>query len=183
MAKRKNRYSRKAKKKKFLGGLHSALSTRGNAKNTVLQTGKDILVGVLGGGLIGAAIGKPSLLIGIATTGAGHFTGNKLVQVLGIGMMAASGFQKSTTVSGLEGLEGVKERMLAFKDSFSEKLFLDKILKKKGGTVGDVQYFSYDSMNGNLAALDDIEDQIAQSALQFSGSGDYELADIEDRLI
>src|SRR5215212_5300987 len=98
MAKRKNRYQKKAKKKHFLSGINGGLSTKGNAKNTMLETGKDILIGVLGGGLIGAAIGKPSLLIGIVTTGAGHYTGNKLVQVLGIGMMAGGGFQKSTTV-------------------------------------------------------------------------------------
>lgn len=172
MAKRKNHYRQKAKKKHFLSGMNEGLPTKGNAKNTMLETGKDILIGVLGGGLIGAAIGKPSLLIGIATTGAGHFTGNKLVQVLGIGMMAANGFQKAGTVSGVEGLDGIKERMIAFKESFSEKLYLDKILKKKAaGTngIGEVQYFSYDTDSGSLAALDDIEDQIAQSAMEFNG--------------
>lgn len=187
MAKRKNRYARKAKKKNFLSGMNDSLPTKGNAKNTLLETGKDILIGVLGGGLIGAAIGKPSLLIGIAATGAGHFSGNKLVQVLGIGMMAASGFQKAGTVSGVEGLDGIKERMLAFKESFSERLYLDKILKKKIGTsgIGEVQYFSYDTMNGNLAVLDDIEQQVAESAMQFQGQvgGNGDECQLEDRLI
>src|SRR5437762_11592738 len=100
MSKKKNRYAKKAKKKHFLSGMNGELPTKGNPKNTVLETGKDVLVGVLGGGLIGAAIGKPSLIVGIATTGVGHFTGNKLVQILGIGMMAASGFNKSTSVNG-----------------------------------------------------------------------------------
>jgi hypothetical protein len=191
MSKKKNRYQKQAKKKNFLAGMNEGLPTKGNAKNTLLETGKDILIGVLGGGLIGAAIGRPSLLIGIVTTGAGHYTGNKLVQLLGVGMMASNGFQKGNTVSGLEGLNGVKERLKAYKETFSEKLYLDKILKKAATAAaangfGELQYFTYPdtSMNGSLEALNDIEDQIAESARQFQGQlkGDeYEVGDIEDR--
>lgn len=192
MAKKKNRYQKEAKKKHFLSGLNEGLPTKGDAKNTALETGKDILVAVLGGGLIGAAIGKPSMIIGIATTGVGHYTGNRLVQLLGVGLMAANGFQKSgnTAVSGLEGLEGVKERLQAYKESIKEKLYLDKILKATGITngIGDLQYFNYpdSSMNGSLSALDDIEDQIAESARQFQGQlrgEEYLLGDeLEERL-
>lgn len=174
--KRKPRYVKKAKRQNMLQGFASELNTKGDVKNTMLETGKGILVGVLGGGLIGAAIGKPSLLVGIITTGVGHYSGNKLTQLLGLGIMAANGFQKATGVSGIEGLEGldgVKERMKAFKESFSEKLYLDK-LKKKGiiaGTTsgfGELQYFTYP--NGDLAALDAIEDQLTESASQFQGN-------------
>ncbi|RYZ27444.1 MAG: hypothetical protein EOO10_12695 [Chitinophagaceae bacterium] len=174
--KRKPRYAKKAKRQNMLQGFASDLNTKGDVKNTMLETGKGILVGVLGGGLIGAAIGKPSLLVGIVTTGVGHYSGNKLTQLLGLGIMAANGFQKPAAVSGIEGLEGldgVKERMKAFKESFSEKLYLDK-LKKKGitpGTTsgfGELQYFTYP--NGDLAALDAIEDQLSESASQFQGS-------------
>lgn len=198
MSKKKNRYQKQAKKKHFLSGMNEGLPTKGNAKNTLLETGKDILIGVLGGGLIGAAIGRPSLLVGIVTTGAGHYTGNKLVQLLGVGMMASNGFQKSTTVSGLEGLDGVKERLMAYKESFSEKLYLDKILKKAASAAatsgfGELQYFTYPdpSMNGSLAALNDIEDQIAESARQFQGQlrgeedltgEDYEMGELGDHL-
>lgn len=192
MAKKKNRYQKKDNKKHFLSGMNQGLPTKGNAKNTALETGKDILVGVLGGGLLAAVIGKPSLVVGVVTTGAGHYTDNKLIQMLGIGMMAAGGFQKSGTVSGLEGLAGVKERLQAFKESISEKFYLDKILKKKAaGTngIGELQYFTYgDPMNGHLAALDDIEQQIADSAAQFqgqmSGEENYQvgITDMEDRL-
>lgn len=186
MSKKKNRYQKKASKKHFLSGMNEGLPTKGNAKNTVLETGKDILIGVLGGGLIGAVVGKPSLIVGIVTTGVGHYTGNKLVQILGIGMMAANGFQKSSSVSGLSGLAGVKERLQAYKESMSEKFFLDKIMKKKTGTsgIGELQYFSYPgSMNGELAALDDIEQQIAESAMQFqgqmSGNEDFQIGIME----
>lgn len=173
--KRKSRYAKKAKRKNFMQGFGSELQTKGDLKNTALETGKGILIGVLGGGLIGAAIGRPSLLVGILTTGVGHYSGNKLTQLLGVGMMASSGFQKATGVSGVEGLEGldgVKERLQAFKESFSEKLYLDK-LKKKGiaaGTsgFGELQYFSYP--NQDLAALDVIESQLTDSAAQFQGS-------------
>lgn len=191
MAKKKNRYQKKANKKHFLSGMNEGLPTKGNAKNTALETGKDILVGVLGGGLVGAMIGKPSLVIGIVTTAAGHYTGNRLVQLLGIGVMAANGFQKAGTVNGLEGLAGIKERLQAYKESMSDKLYLDKILKKKGATngIGELQYFTYpDTMNGNLAALDDIEEQIAESAMQFRGqmTGDEDfqvgIVELEDRL-
>lgn len=181
MAKKKNRYQQQAKKKHFLSGMNEGLPTKGNAKNTLLETGKDILIGVLGGGLIGAAIGRPSLLVGIVATGAGHYTDNKLIQLMGIGMMASNGFQKSGTVSGLEGMDGVKERLKAYRETFSEKLYLDKILKKAQAAngIGELQYFTYPdtSMNGSLAALDDIEDQIAESARQFQGQlrGEEEL--------
>lgn len=186
MASKKNSYSKKAKKKNFLSSLGEGLPAKGDAKNSLLETGKGILIGVLGGGLISAAIGKPSLLVGILTTGAGHYTGNKLVQLVGLGMMASNGFQKAGTVSGLEGLDGIKERLLAYKETISERLYLDKILKKKGISTtsgfGDLQYFTYpgNSMNGALSALDDIEDQIAESARQFQGQlrgGDYLLGD------
>ena len=195
MSKKKNRYQKKAKKKHFLSGMNEGLPTKGDAKNTMLETGKDILIGVLGGGLIGAAIGKPSMIVGIITTGAGHYTGNKLVQILGIGMMAANGFQKSTSVSGLEGFAGVKERLQAYKESMKDKLYLDKIMKKKTGTttsgIGELQYFTYPgTMNGELAALNDIEKQIAESAMQFNGGlkGEGEeygigIVDLEERLM
>lgn len=183
--KRKTQYAKKAKRQSFMQGFNSELKTKGNVKNTALETGKDILVCVLGGGLIGAAIGRPSLAVGILTTGVGHYSGNKLTQLLGIGMMAANGFQRNTTVSGIEGLDGVKERVQAFKESFSERLYLDKIKKSSSaGTTsgfGDLQYFSYP--NNDLAALDAIEDQLTDSAMQFQGQlpeAEYDMGEIGD---
>jgi hypothetical protein len=190
MKKRKNRYHKKAKMKSFLQGFAVAGNTKGKLKDSALETGKDLLVGVIGGGVVGAIIGKPSLLVGLLTTGAGHYTNNRLVQLLGLGMMAANGFQTKTTVSGLEGLDGVKERLQAYKESFKDKLYLDKIIKPKAvGGFGDVQYFNYDTV-GDLAALDDIERQLEASAAQFQGSspvgelsGEYDMGEVEDRLL
>lgn len=175
MAKRKKgRYTKKGKRQTMMQGFGSELKTEGNIKNTAIETGKAVLVGVLGGGLLGAAIGKPSFIVGIITTGVGHYSGNKLTQMVGIGMMAANGFAKTNaTVSGIEGLDGVKERLQAFKESFSEKIYLEKLKKKgiNGGTTsgfGGLQYFSYP--NNDLAALNAIEEQLTDSAMQFQGS-------------
>ncbi len=190
MAKKKNgnRYAKKNKKHDMLASLTHLSETKGNAKNTIIETGKDILVGVVGGGLIGAAIGRPSLLIGAGVTGAGHYMGNRVATLLGIGMMAANGFQKSKSVEGLEGMDmqSIKNRMIAYKDNFAEKLYLDKIMHKSGGGnsskdetsgFGELQFFNYpNDMNGynDLAALDSIERQIEQSGvshMQMTGIG------------
>ena len=172
MPNQKNQYKQKARKKGFLSGMNEELPTKGNVKNTMLETGKDLLVAVLGGGLIGSAIGRPSLAIGIVATGTGHYTQSRMLTLLGIGMMAANGFQRGKGVNGLEGLDGVKERLMAYKENFSEKLYLDKILKQKSAAatngIGELQYFNYDQeMNGGLSALNSIEDQLIESGMQF----------------
>jgi hypothetical protein len=168
MAAKNNSYEKKAERAGFAAMAHG-LETKGSLKNTLIETGKDLLIGVIGGGLVGSAIGKPSLAIGIGVTGLGHFMGNRLISLAGIGMMAANGFQ-TKTVSGVEdGMEGIKDRMMAFKDSFSQKLYLDKILKKKATTpvtgFGDLQYFNYANEVAGLAALNNVEEQIENSAM------------------
>ncbi len=186
-------YLKQVKNGEYLAAMKQGLlPTKGSLKNTALETGKDILIGVLSGGLIGAIIGKPSFAVGMLTTGVGHYSGNKLVSLFGIGIMAANGFQKNTTstVSGLEGLDGIKERIQAYKESLSEKFYLDKIIKKKAATtattngVGELQYFTYDD-NGHLAALDDIEQQVIDSGMQFQGQlpGEYDVMGMESEMI
>ncbi|HEX9510602.1 MAG TPA: hypothetical protein VF939_08965 [Puia sp.] len=159
--------------------------------HTAVETGKDLLIGVVGGGLAGAAIGKSSLLAGILVTGAGHYMNNRYVQLVGIGMMASNGFQRSPSgTNGLDGIDEVKDRLMAYKDSFSQKFYLDKFLKKKpadtamaSAGMGEVQYFTYpDAMNGDLAALSDIESQLAASALAFQGHSAGDLPDISGDL-
>lgn len=171
----KNKYAKKAERAQILA-MTSRLETKGNIKNTLIETGKDLLVGVIAGGFAGSAIGKPSLAIGAGVTALGHFKGSRLLSLLGIGMMAANGFQ-SSTVSGVdEGMDGVKDRVMAFKNSFTQKLYLDKIIKKKTGTVagiGNLQYFNYANEVAGLEALSNVEEQIESSALnrlQMSGN-------------
>lgn len=207
---KKNRYTQKAHKTAIIGSFQSKLETKGNIKNSLLETGKDLLIGVLGGGIVGAAIGKPSLLIGLGVTGLGHYTDNRLATLLGVGLMASNGFQTKSTVAGLDGMDGIKDRLQAYKDSFAQKLYLDKVLKKKAEGVngmGQLQYFNYgdynpqltgesyysNDLNGGLAALDNIQQQIEDAGMarlqmgdrQFDleGSDDFEgigMADVTD---
>lgn len=176
----KNRYEKRSKKRSLLGAITETQPTKGDVKGSLIETGKDLVIGVIGGGFAGAMIGRASLLVGVAVTGIGHYTNNRLISTFGLGMMAASGFQtKKDGVSGPENqevLEGAKERAMAFKDSLSEKLFLDKILKKKDtGTngMGEVQYFTYPDQGQlgagevDLTALDQLEQQVAQSAANY----------------
>ena len=154
----KNSYAKAAQKKSLLGEITADLETKGDIKNTAIETLKDVVIGVVAGGVAGSAIGRASLLIGAAVTGLGHYYKSRLASVFGIGMMAANGFQqtdtqmKGTPKEGMEGaLEGAKERMMNFKDTFSQKLFLDKVLKSKEVKkeeettkgIGEVQYFTY----------------------------------------
>lgn len=207
--KKKNNYEKQAQKKSLLGEIATPLETKGDMKNTAIETGKDVLVGVIGGGVAGAAIGRASLAIGALIAGIGHYTKNRLTSIFGIGMMASGGLPQPSGVSGTEDkgmLEGVKERVLLFRDSFKQKLFLDKLknLKKdkqaEAATVGEVQYFSYPETTGALPdsvhidALNQLEKQIAASgeqAMQMKGilpeenfSGDVgsvgDLGDFED---
>ena len=166
----------KYKKKRALHGTEVAKTTGEKVKNSVVQTGKDLLIGVIGGGIAGAVIGKPSLLIGAGVTGYGHYANKPTVTTFGIGMMAASGFNAGTNATnGIDGFskEDVKARLMNFKDSFTSKLFLDKIIKKKTeettNGMGAVQYYEYPNENKELdfSALDRLHNQVVQSGIDY----------------
>ncbi len=173
--KRKSKY----KRRRALYGTALAKTKGAKVKNSVIQTGKDLLIGVIGGGIAGAVIGKPSLLIGAGVTGYGHYANKPTVTTFGIGMMAASGFNTGTNAAnGIEGFskEEVKARLLNFKDSISSKLFLDKIIKKKTtegvNGVGAVQYYNYPDGNKELdfSSLDRLQNQIVQSGMDYKNN-------------
>jgi len=195
---KKNHYEKKAEREDFLGSLTTELETKGDAKNSAIETGKDIVVGVIGGGVAGAIVGRASFLIGTAITGIGHYTKNKFASIFGMGMMASGGYQAMQgSVSGVEkeGLEGVKERLQNFKEDFKQRLFLDKILKSKKPNsettngMGEVKYFVYpNSDNSNevdMSALEKIENQIRESgtnyAQQVSGTQD-DVEEIDEKI-
>lgn len=176
-AKKKNQYQRKAKQKNILGQMHKPLDTKGNIKNSALETGRLVLIGVLGGGVLSAVIGKPSFLIGMAATGAGGYLNNNTLSVLGLGMMASNSFVSKgiNGVEGLDGLDGVKERVMAFKEELMDKTYLNKLRRIATGgtapdtkTVGELQYFDYaNDVSGHSAALANIESQLMESGMQF----------------
>jgi len=189
-AKTGNRYAKKAHNASFLDSIGTALETKGDPKNTAIETVKDVVVGVVGGGLVGAAIGKPSFLVGLGVTGMGHYTGHRLASLFGVGLMAANGFQNKS-VSGVDGLsmDAVKERVTAYSQNLKEKLYLDKVpfLNKNKASettngMGELQFFNhandmngaYNELHNELAALDHIERQIENSGIahmQMTGIG------------
>lgn len=167
----------KYKRKRALHGTETAKATGVKVKESAIQTGKDLLIGVIGGGIAGAVIGKSSLLIGIGVTGYGHFANKPMLSTFGIGMMASSGFTAQGT-NGVDGFsaEDVKARVMSFKDSIASKLFLDKIIKKKTeettNGVGEVQYYEYPNENKELdfSALDRLHSQVVQSGIDYKKS-------------
>lgn len=170
--KKKSKY----KRKRALHGTSTAKTTGAKVKDSVIQTGKDLLIGVIGGGIAGAVIGKSSLLIGAGVTGYGHFAQKPMISTFGIGMMAASGFNAGANpTNGVDGFskEDITARIKSFKDSFTSKLFLDKIIKKKteesANGVGAVQYYEYPNENKELdfSALDRLQNQIVQSGIDY----------------
>lgn len=178
---KKNIYAQKAKQKTLMGlGSTAQVETKGDFKNTMAYTGRDILIGGLGGSLAGAVAGRSSLLIGAVVTGAGHYFGSPSAAMFGVGMMASGGYQTISGLSGTEkdGFEGVKERFTNFQNNLKRQLFLDKIIKKKStetdqettNGVGNVKYFQ--SENEEVSGLDyseanRIQEQINESARQF----------------
>lgn len=173
---------RKSKKKRALNGTATGKnSVTEKVKQSAIATGKDLLIGVIGGGIAGAVIGKSSLLIGIGISGYGHYANKPSLTVLGIGMMAGSGISAgANTTQGVDGFsaEEVKARIMSFKDSLSSRLFLDKIIKKKDAPdktesatngMGAIQYFTYPNQNKELdfSALDHLENQINQSGADY----------------
>lgn len=203
--KKKNSYEKKAQKKQLLDGV-AAEHAKGDIKKSALETGRDILVGAIGGGLAGAVLGRSSFLVGIAVTGVGHYMGSNGAAAFGVGMMASGGYQAvAGAMNGTEkeGFEGVKERMAAFKEEFKRKLFLDKIIKSKKeekteeGTngMGEVQYFTYpngkelEGASDHLNVLDRIEKQVEESAKKFEAKqsvsgglqGEMGMMDVSDQ--
>lgn len=195
MSKKKNKKSSKKNQSNVMT-LTQPLETKGNGKNTAIETLKDIAVGVIGGGLAGAAIGKPSLLTGIGTSLVGHYAGVPLMTSFGFGMMASGTYQLATgSVNGLSGMNGVKERMKLFGDSLKQRLYLDKIIKPKkkedegANGMGSVQYFKYPNTENkelDMGSLDNIEREIARLGEQYerkqmTGMND-DMNGIEDKL-
>lgn len=177
--------AKKAKRKKEETlSLINKMDTKGNAKSSAIESVKDLVVGVVGGGLAGSAVGKPSLLVGLGTSLVGHYMGAPLMTSFGLGMMASGGHQIGQgAVSGLSGMAEVKERMKAFGNNLKQRLYLDKIIKPKTieatEGIGTVQYFRYPQSKDqplDMGSLDELERQIEESGRayekQMSGADD-----------
>ncbi len=154
------------RKQKILGILADA-ETKGQVKDSVIEGLKTTAAGVAGA-FIGGAIGRPSFLIGIGATMAGHYFGSHKVASFGVGMIATGGASIVGGVNGTgaNGFEGVKERMKAVATDFKHRLYIDKFTKKKKKTedatdgLGEVQYFKYPGNELDMGSLDAIEQEI-----------------------
>ncbi len=156
--KSKNIYVQKARQKSLSGASETAheVETKHDFKKTAAYTGRDILFGGIGGALAGALVGRSSLLIGIAVTGAGHFFGSPSAAMFGVGLMASGGYQAASgAMHGVEkeGMEGIKERFISFKDSLKHQLFLDKIIPSKKTANEKTETETEETTNG----LDDVQ--------------------------
>ena len=186
MSNSKNHYVKRHKKNSLLGAITETQETKGDIKGSLIETGKDVLM-VVCGGAIGSIIGRASFISGVGITTIGHYSKNRWVTTLGIGMMAAPIIPTTASVNGVatSGLEGAKERLLAFKDDMAQKLFLDKIKKNNpsstgdSSTMGEVQYFNYpeDSMELSASELDMRELEELNEKIEASASS-YEAKQI-----
>lgn len=176
------------------------LETKGNVKNSSIELLKSAAVtGV--GVYLGAFMGRPSLLVGLATTFGGYYLETPKLTQLGVGLMAIGGFQlKEKGFQGveLEGLEGAKERAKQVTESLKYSLYLDKIFKGKEkekekkeettGDLGEVQYFNYSPGEVNMGTLEAIEEAVTQSGERFAErqmagrETDEDFSGIEERL-
>jgi hypothetical protein len=202
MSKKKNSYALKAQRKTLTGTDSETSASKGNFKRTAAETGKDLLIGVIGGGLAGALVGRPSLLVGLAVTGVGHFMGSPAVAVFGAGMMASGGYQVvAGAMNGADEktkLEKAKERLTNFKEVIKHQFYLDKIVKSKKKKesestdgIGEVKYYTYPEKNEELGEsktpemkeLERIEAQMETSAQKFAEKNSMSGTEMQERLL
>jgi hypothetical protein len=101
---------------------------------TAKEVGTDVVAGVLGGGLGAAIFGSYSFFAGLLVSGYGHYTKNKYVARLGLGMMSSSSMKMAPGVKQdpkASMIDNIQERVKAFGQELQRKLLLDKLLPGK----------------------------------------------------
>ncbi len=101
---------------------------------TAKEVGTDVVAGMLGGGLGAAIFGSYSFFAGLLVSGYGHYTKNKYVARLGLGMMASSSMKMAQGVKQdpkASMVDNIHERVKAFGQELQRKLLLDKLLPGK----------------------------------------------------
>lgn len=135
MAERLSVYDLRSKRRALAGdALYSETKPTNKLKTTAEGIGRDALIGVLGGGLASALLGRYSFIVGLGVAGFGHYSENKALSALGLGMMASGTFMALTGKKHDEKRpksERIKERLEAFKEELKQKFFLDKVLTEK----------------------------------------------------
>lgn len=168
-----------------------------------VKSGGILVLTAVGGGFLGAAIGRHSFFLGIPVAMAGKYFDNEYIVAAGLGMSVANGFQNtSKPLSGTGEVDGfdakqmaqdAKDRVSKFFDNFKEKLYISptKTSDPSGqvpattapsdgstnGLAGDenVQYFINPMSNGlDLSALERVEQQVAALNRGTSGLEDID---------
>ncbi len=202
MSKTANRYAKAARKKQImgLGSTPMALAKKGqkmatkkiNYKEVLQTTGKDLVIGGIGGGLAGTLLGRYSFLAGILVTGIAHAMGSPAAAGFGIGMMASGGFQGmnpfkgtdgvngSNGTDGLDGIEGLKERFDHYKENLKRQFFVDKLASMNKENVPKNNSVSKGALEQSTNGLDAVDyyrgDKSAEE--QFNGANDLDLTEI-----
>jgi hypothetical protein len=94
---------------------------------TAKDVGTDVLVGVLGGGLGAVISGSYSFMAGLVVSGFGHYTKNKYLSSLGLGIMASSSMKAAQGVKqdpNASMLTNMQERVKAFGQELQRKLLI-----------------------------------------------------------
>lgn len=182
----------KAKKKQWQAYLKEEVKTESSLKQSGLQTLTDLVLGVVVGGAVGSAVGKPSFFLGLAGTFAGHYTGQKWLTPIGLGMMASTVVKASSekTVQGFDvktELQNAKERLNQFKNALMEKTYLDKVIKsKQAGSSSsktiDEGVSGFGTVSDNERALEEVEKQLVKSAVAFQRSRGQSTSGLEDEI-
>lgn len=212
MNKLRNKYAKMAHKEELMGLGNTATKTDTKTsidyKKTMANTGRDILIGGIGGGLAGTIIGRFSFLTGIVVAGVGHAMSSPATAGFGIGLMASGGFQGIKSVKGVEGtdgVDGIKERLIHYKETIKKQFFIDKLPQSKSSKksnesneestngMGNVQYFKHHNaeeseMNGgnelDFSEANKLEQQIEASAKAYAQkqgmSGDFSGTETDD---
>jgi hypothetical protein len=162
--KTKSKYRKKHKHKKGLNGMAVPAGLKAKLVESGKETGKDILVGVIGGGLAGYLLGKSSLLVGAGVTGYGHFRNKRAISTFGMGMMMGGGMSAAQqAMSGLT-VDDIKARVISFKDGLLSKLYLDKVFKPEEKTTTQTTTTSgLGEGELDFSALSKFEQQVLQS--------------------
>ena len=102
-------------------------------KESLIETGKKLGSGVVGM-LIGSAVGRPSLLVGIITLFGAAWYKYDWLSAAGVGMVASNGFVTKTAEEDMQGMDGLqqeiagaKNRALSSLKALGKKVYLDKL--------------------------------------------------------
>jgi hypothetical protein len=193
-----NKYQKNAKQKKtsqWLQHIEDSASDRSltmgkRIKKGAAQAALKLVAGI-GGGVVGAAMGRWSVLGGVLATGTGEVLGSAELTSFGVGMMASNLLPTDNSVNGTQkksSMQQMKERMKVYGKGIMQKVGLDKLVSKKQSTsstkstaaqseqadtqeMGQVSYYRHgaeqtDEMD--LRELEKYEQQIRESAREFS---------------